>query len=92
MLPARSCHTELTLLAADRKAFHFQILSNAHLRERARGRKKANKLVLSMGAENKTKQNKTEQKCLNAVRLSPLPVSNEMLEKLSHLKAFQRML
>lgn len=38
------------------------------------------------------KQNKTKQKCLNAMRLSPLPVPNETLEKLSHLKIFQRML
>lgn len=31
MSPAHSCHSELTLFMADIKAFHFQILTNAHL-------------------------------------------------------------
>lgn len=43
---------------------------------------KSQQVTTKYGSE---KQNKTKQKCLNAVRLSPLAVSNETLEKKTFL-------
>lgn len=59
MSPAHSCHTELTLFTADIKAFHFQILSNAHLWMGAECGKKPTSLL---------NYSRERQNCLNAAQ------------------------